>query len=105
MMPATLFMFWGATAAAGIAFLGFAWMFVAALNEGAGNYSDQMGAQTSREFEDVFMFLPPAKIARLGRIVGLGDGLLRDEWQSKRRGHCEHKDFLHVCSPLAVFRL
>ena len=68
MMPATLFMFWGATAAAGIAFLGFAWMFVAALNEGAGNYSDQMGAQTSREFEDVFMFIPPAKIARLGRI-------------------------------------
>ena len=61
-------LFWGAIAATGLTFLGFAVTFVSALNDGAGNYSDQMGRETSREFEEVFMFIPPAKIARLGRI-------------------------------------
>ena len=61
-------LFWGAVAATGLTFLGFAVTFVSALNDGAGNYSDQMGRETSREFEEVFMFIPPAKIARLGRI-------------------------------------
>lgn len=68
MMSGDDLIFWGATIAAGLTFLGFAWTFVAALEDGAGNYSDQMGVQASREFEDVFMFIPPAKIARLGRI-------------------------------------
>ena len=61
-------LFWGAIVATGLTFLGFAVTFVSALNDGAGNYSDQMGRETSREFEEVFMFIPPAKIARLGRI-------------------------------------
>ena len=61
-------LFWGAIAATGLTFLGFAVTFISALNDGAGNYSDQMGRETSREFEEVFMFIPPAKIARLGRI-------------------------------------
>jgi len=65
------FLFWSAVIATGAAFLGFAWLFVSALNEGTGNYSDAMGAETSRAFEDVFMFIPPAKIARLGRIGAL----------------------------------
>jgi len=64
-------LFWGAIAATGLTFLGFAVTFVSALNDGAGNYSDQMGRETSREFEEVFMFIPPAKIARLGRIGAL----------------------------------
>ena len=73
MMPAVSneMLFWGAVVATGLTFLGFAVTFVSALNDGAGNYSDQMGRDTSREFEEVFMFIPPAKIARLGRIGAL----------------------------------
>ncbi|MGN0847216.1 MAG: type II secretion system F family protein [Kiritimatiellia bacterium] len=65
------FLFWGAIAAVGLAFFGFAWMFVAALHEGTGNYASQMGAETSRQFEDVFMFVSPQKIAQLGRFAAL----------------------------------
>ena len=67
-MNATI-LYWSAIAAVGAAFAGFAWLFVSALNEGAGNYASQMGEETSRQFEDVFMFIPPAKIAQLGRIA------------------------------------
>ena len=42
-----------------------------ALDEGTGNYASTMGAETSRAFEDVFMFISPAKIARLGRLAAL----------------------------------
>ena len=62
---------WTTVAAVGLSFFGFAWMFVDALNEGTGNYATAMGAETSRQFEDVFMFVSPAKIARLGRIGAL----------------------------------
>ncbi|MBQ6339007.1 MAG: hypothetical protein IJI36_07685, partial [Kiritimatiellae bacterium] len=64
-------LFWSAIAVVGLAFAGFAWMFVSALNEGADNYARTMGAETSRQFEDVFMFVSPAKIARLGRLAAL----------------------------------
>ncbi len=69
MSPLTLF--WTTVAAVGMAFFGFAWMFVNALNEGAGSYSRAMGAETARQFEDVFIFVSPDKIARMGRIAAL----------------------------------
>ena len=62
---------WFAAAAAGLAFCGFAWLFVSALEEGAGNYASQMGAETSRQFEDLFMFISPKKIGELGRIAAI----------------------------------
>ncbi len=62
---------WLAAGATGLSFLGFAWLFVSALEEGAGNYASQMGSETSRQFEDVFMFVSPKKIAELGRIAAL----------------------------------
>ena len=62
---------WLAAAAVGISFCGFAWLFVSALEEGAGNYASQMGKTTSRQFEDVFMFISPKKIAELGRIAAI----------------------------------
>ena len=62
---------WSAVATVGLTFFGFAWLFVDALDEGAGNYANTMGAETSRAFEDVFMFISPAKIARLGRLAAL----------------------------------
>lgn len=64
-------LFWSTVAAVALAFAGFAWMFVSALNEGADNYARTMGAETARQFEDVFMFVSPAKIARLGRLAAL----------------------------------
>ena len=62
---------WSAVAAVGLTFFGFAWLFVDAVDEGAGNYASAMGTETSRAFEDVFMFISPAKIARLGRLAAL----------------------------------
>ena len=63
--------YWGAIAAVATAFFSFALLFVSALNEGADNYATEMGRETSRQFEDVFMFVSPAKIANLGRIAAL----------------------------------
>ena len=60
-----------AASAVGLAFAGFAWMFVSALRDGTDNYARTMGTETSRQFEDVFMFVSPAKIARLGRLAAL----------------------------------
>ncbi len=64
-------LFWGAIASVGTAFFGFAWLFVAALHESTGNYASQMGEETSRQFEDVFMFVSPKKIAQLGSFAAL----------------------------------
>ncbi len=60
-----------APCAVGLAFFGFAWMFTDALTEGANAYAAQMGEETSRQFADVFLFISPAKIARLGRMAAL----------------------------------
>ena len=68
-------LFWSAVAVVGLAFACFAWMFVSALREGTENYARTMGAETARQFEDVFMFVSPAKIARLGRLAALAAGL------------------------------
>lgn len=62
-------LFWAAIVSAGGAFFCFAWLFVSVLNEGAHTYAAQMGEETSRQFEDVFLFISPAKIARLGRLA------------------------------------
>ena len=64
-------LFWAAIATVGATFATFAWLFVSALREGADNFATQMGAETSRQFEDVFLFIPPARIARLGRLAAL----------------------------------
>ena len=69
MSPLTLF--WATVAAVGAAFFCFAWMFTSALDEGTESYSRAMGAETAKRFEDVFLFVSPAKIARLGRIAAL----------------------------------
>ncbi len=60
--------FWAAVTVTGISFSAFAWMFVSALKEGSGNYANQMGEETSRQFADVFMFVSPQKISNLGKI-------------------------------------
>ena len=70
-IPAESLVFWGAVAAVGLAFTGFAGLFAAALHEGTNAYAAQMGAETSRQFEDVFLFVTPKKIAQLGRLAAL----------------------------------
>ena len=50
----------------GCSFLGFAWTIGKALSSGAADYSDTMSTETSREFEDIFLFIPPKKIAEIG---------------------------------------
>lgn len=62
---------WLAAGCTGVSFLGFAWLFTDALREGAGNYASQMGNETSRQFEDIFMFVSPKKIAELGQTAAL----------------------------------
>ncbi len=61
--------FWAAIVVTGISFGAFAWMFVSALKEGTGNYANQMGEETSRQFADVFLFISPQKISNLGKTA------------------------------------
>ena len=70
LQPDTI-LFWSAIVTVGLTFFGFAWCFVDIINEGSGNYANTMGSETSRAFEDVFLFISPAKIARLGRLAAL----------------------------------
>ncbi len=63
--------FWGTVAAVTAAVGAFAYLFVAALHEGTDSYASAMGKETSQQFEDVFMFVSPAKIAKIGRISAL----------------------------------
>ncbi len=69
MSPSLLF--WCAIALVGLAFGGFAWLFVSILHEGTGNYANQMGEETSRQFADIFLFVSPKKISELGRLAAL----------------------------------
>ena len=62
-------LFFATIGAVTLSFACFAWKFVSALNEGAGNYATAMGEETSRQFEDVFLFISPRKIAELGRLA------------------------------------
>jgi len=65
-------LFWSAIAATGLSFFGFAALFVSVLKEGTGAYAQTMGEETSRAFEDVFLFVSPKKIADLGLFAALG---------------------------------
>ncbi len=57
---------WTAPALLGLAFGGFAFTIVRAMGSGAGAYSDSMSTETSRQFEDLFLFIPAKRIAEIG---------------------------------------
>jgi tight adherence protein B len=57
---------WLAPALLGLAFSGFAYTIVRAMGSGAGAYSDSMSEETSRQFEDLFLFIPARRIAEIG---------------------------------------
>ncbi len=65
------FLYFAALGTVAVSFAGFAWKFISALNEGAGNYSAAMGEEASRQFEDVFLFISPRQITELGRLAAL----------------------------------
>ncbi len=50
----------------GASFVGFAWTILRALGSGASDYAETMSEETSREFEDMFLFIPPKRIAEIG---------------------------------------
>lgn len=62
---------WCAIAAVGASFGGFAWIFAKAVSEGSRNLSLSMGENASRGFEEVFLFIPPARVAELARTGAL----------------------------------
>lgn len=64
-------LFWLAVSAAGFSFASFAWIFMDALYDGTGRYASQMGEKTSREFQDIFLFISPKKITELGIIASI----------------------------------
>lgn len=65
----TSLLIWLASGCALFAFGAFAWVFTSAIYEGSDAYANEMGAETSRAFEDIFMYVPAAKISRLGRLA------------------------------------
>lgn len=67
--PSSSVVLWAAIAFAGFAFAGFAWLFADTLDEGTRQYAAAVGAETSRQFEEAFLFVTPARIARLGRLA------------------------------------
>ena len=77
MSPATLSALrWAAPALLGLSFGGFAYTIVRALGSGAGAYSDSMSEETSRQFEDLFLFIPARRIAEIGRAAAAAVFLL-----------------------------
>ena len=63
--------FYLAIFAVGLSFASFAWIFLDALYDGTGRYASKMGEQTSREFQDLFLFVSPKKITELGIIASI----------------------------------
>ena len=57
---------WIAPLLMGASFIGFAWTILRAFGSGASEYADSMSEETSREFEDMFLFIPPKRIAEIG---------------------------------------
>ena len=67
MTPETLSVVkWAAPALLGLSFGGFAYTIARALGSGAGAYADSMSEETSRQFEDLFLFIPAKRIREIG---------------------------------------
>jgi len=67
---------WAAPALLGVAFCGFAYTIVRAIGAGTGAYAETMSEETSRQFEDLFLFIPAKRIADIGRAAAAAVFLL-----------------------------
>jgi tight adherence protein B len=54
----------------GACFAGLTYVLLDALYSGADAYSGAYSEDTAREFEDVFLFIPPKRLAELGWMIG-----------------------------------
>ena len=57
---------WSAATLLGIAFGGVAFTITRSIGSGAGSYADSMSEETSRQFEDLFLFIPAKRIREIG---------------------------------------
>jgi tight adherence protein B len=69
--PASTLLLGAVLLVTGLAFAGFTYLFVHTLNESTRQYAASVGTETSRQFEEAFLFIPPARIAQLGRFAAL----------------------------------
>ena len=68
--------FWLALTATGLCFGLLAFVLLRAFTAGARNYTGQYSDATSRQFEDIFLFIPARRIAEAGWACGLAAFLL-----------------------------
>lgn len=52
-------------------FAGLSYVLVKALQEASHSYADEYTADTSRKFEDLFLFIPPRRLLEIARIAAL----------------------------------
>ena len=67
---------WAAAALVGLAFGGFAYTIVHIIGSNTNAYTDTMSEETSRQFEDLFLFIPAKRIADIGRAAAAAAFLL-----------------------------
>jgi tight adherence protein B len=62
-------MIWIVTLFYGASFMGLTYVLLSALYSGADEYSGAYSEDTARQFEDVFLFIPPKRLAELGWVI------------------------------------
>lgn len=67
---------WTAMAFFGLSFAGLAFVFLRAFTAGAQAYAGAYSEKTARQFEDVFLFIPPQRIAEVGWVAAAAVFLL-----------------------------
>ncbi|MDA1044396.1 MAG: hypothetical protein O3C57_04145, partial [Verrucomicrobia bacterium] len=50
----------------GLCFTGLGYILLHAFHEGAEAYAGEYSEDTARQFEDIFLFIPPKRIAEIG---------------------------------------
>jgi tight adherence protein B len=60
---------WVSPALIGLSFGGFAFTIAHAIGSGTNAYAESMSEETSRQFEDLFLFIPAKRIADIGRAL------------------------------------
>ncbi len=63
-------MIWPITILFLICFAGLTYVFLRALSSGAEAYSGAYSEDTARQFENLFLFIPPKRIAEIGWVAG-----------------------------------
>ena len=65
-MPGAETCFWLAIALFALSFATLAWVILSSFSEGAIAYAGEYSDSTARELEDIFLFIPPRRVAEAG---------------------------------------